>query len=342
MTKIIDFETHFYTKSLVDFLSSESGYPHYEKIDQHNKRMVYSPTVAVTHSQKFQNTLLEAAKDRINDMDKAGVDVQILSLSEPSVEWIQDADIAKDLTTDANDVLHQMIKNNPDRFDGFAAIAPQGVKSGIKELERCMTKLGFVGWLTHSNFGAERYLDNECYWPLLEAAEALEAPIYIHPMIPAIKSFGKYGFALAGPSLGFQYETALCFMRMILGGVFDRFPKLQIIMGHLGETMPYLMERLDFTFVKAWFNANDRPELKRLPSEVLKENVYVTTSGRFYDPAIHLTIDSMGSDRILFGSDYPYESMEESVEYIKNSKLPDENKEKIFYKNASALRKSSY
>ncbi|MCH9614673.1 MAG: 2-keto-4-carboxy-3-hexenedioate hydratase [Chlamydiia bacterium] len=337
MTKIIDIETHFYTPEFVHFLENKHDYPRYVRDNPEQRHMLYTPEIRVTHGNALVDNLLDINEKRLKTMDEAGIDLQILSLSEPNVPWVRDADLAVHCAHESNNALFEATKKHPDRFQGFACLAPQAVNTAVRELERCVHKLGFVGWLTHSNYGLNRYLDDQTYWPILEAAEALNVPIYIHPIIPAIEQFYKYGFALAGPSLGFQFETALCLMRMILGGVFDRFPKLRIILGHLGETMPYLMERLDAAFVQEWFSEEDRPKLKRIPSQDLKENVYVTISGRYYEPALKYTLEAMGIDRILFASDYPYESMQNGVDFIKNCALTDDQRTKIYSGNAEKL-----
>ena len=130
-------------------------------------------------------------------------------------------------------------KKYPARFMGFASISPYDPIQTVNELERAINKLGFVGWLAHSNFGENQYLDDRKYWPLLEAAESLKIPVNIHQTTPLMSEFGKYGFALGGPPLGFQFDVAMCLLRMIYAGVFDQFPKLTIILGHMGETIPF-------------------------------------------------------------------------------------------------------
>lgn len=331
----VDFETHFYTPQVLDYICHRKDYPFYT-VDPTNKnhRMSYAPGVSVNHGIQLIDKLLDLSETRIELMTQCGIDIQVLSLSEPSVEWLIDVDLAKQLAHEANDILAHATEKHPNHFRGFAALAPQDPTQAAKELERCVTKLNFIGWLTHSNFGQNNYLDDKKYWPILEAAEALNVPIYLHPLIPAMEPFYKYGFSLAGAPLGFQFETAMCLMRMILGGVFDEFPNLRIMLGHLGETLPFLMERLDFTFDKPWFSKEDRPQLKRKPSEVLRQNVYITVSGRFYEPALHYTIEAMGCSHVLFASDHPYETMQESVNFIKNAKLSDTEKSLIFSENA--------
>ncbi len=332
---IIDFETHFYSPELLQVICNRTEYPYYvvDKTAQ-NHRMFYAPGVAANHSADFIELLLDIGANRIQLMDACGIDIQVLSLSEPSVEWMTDSAKATDLARNANDGLAAAMHQYPTRFKGFAALAPQDPQQAVKELQRCVNQLGFVGWLTHSNFGKDNYLDNKQYWPILEAAEALNVPIYLHPLIPAMEPFYKYGFSLAGPALGFQFETAMCLLRMILAGVFDEFPRLRIMLGHLGETLPFLMERLDFTFDKAWFSKEDRPQLLRKPSEVLCQNVYVTVSGRFCEATLRYTLEVMGPDHVLFATDHPYEMMHESVDFIKNANIPESHRLQIFNGNA--------
>jgi predicted TIM-barrel fold metal-dependent hydrolase len=334
--KKIDFETHFFSRVFFEFLQHHKAYPHYS-FDQHSNspRIWYSPNVSVKQGELLVNRLLSLNEERIEAMDEAGIDVQILSLSEPSVELF-DPPIGTALAKSTNDRLAEAINTYPGRFMGFAALAPQDPAEAVKELTRAVMELGFVGWLTHSNFG-DTYLDHEMYWPILEQAEALNVPIYIHPSFPAITQLHDYGFALAGAPFGFQFETAMCLMRMILNGVFDRFPNLNIILGHFGEALPFLMERIDFPFVRPWFAPQERPKIQRKPSDVLRENLFVTTSGRFYEPAFRCTVEALGTDRVLFGTDHPYETMSDGVEFIESVTLSQEDKQKIYHLNAARL-----
>lgn len=334
---IIDFETHFFTRACIDYLVKQKVTPNLVAAgDGYN--MCFTDTVSLFHSQSLLAELCDIGEGRIAVMDKAGVTVQILSLTTANGvdSGPGDEAVSTSLARETNDLLHAAIQKNPTRFRGFASISPYDVDAAVKELERAINKLDFVGWLTHSNFGVNNYLDDKNYWPLLEAAESLDIPIYLHPAAPLMKEFGKYGFTLAGSAMGFEFDTALCLMRMILGGVFDQFPKLKIILGHLGETMPFLMERLDHLFRVPEFKRN-RQELKRIPSEVLKQNVYITTSGRFFTPALNYAIEAMGEDRMLFASDYPMESLQESVDFVKNAGLSQTVRDKIYFENAKRL-----
>lgn len=334
--KKIDFEAHFYSQEFFEFLHAHQGYPHYTKDERTNSpRIWYAPDVSVKHGNILVNKLLDLGENRIKEMDAAGVDIQVISLSEPSVELF-DPKTGTALAKSTNDALAEVIRQHPDRLMGFAALAPQDPDAAVQELERVVKELGFVGWLTHSNFG-DTYLDHQKYWPILAQVERLNVPIYIHPSFPAITQLHDYGFALAGAPFGFQFETAMCLMRMILNGVFDRYPKLQVILGHFGEALPFLMERIDFPFVKPWFDPAERPQIERKPSDVLRENMLVTTSGRYYEPAFRCTVEALGIDHILLGTDHPYETMADGVQFIEGLSLSPGDKEKIYYRNAQSM-----
>ena len=339
---IIDWETHFYSPGLFEYLQHRTNDPYYH-YDSNRKcyRMEYCPGVVVSHGEHIINQLLDLEQQRLALMDQEGIDVQVLSLSEPGVEWMYTDGLAADeLAKDANDLLYEAIQRHPSRYMGFAALAPQAADKAIVELERCVTKLGFIGWLTHANYGPDLFLDEARFFPVLEACEQLNVPIYIHPTIPAVEALHKYGFSLAGSPMGFQFGVALCFMRMVLAGIFDRLPKLKIILGHMGETLPFLMERLDFTYDKAWFSADDRPSLQRKPSDVLTQNVMMTTSGRYSEPLLRYIMDVMGHDRLMFASDYPYEGMGEGIQFIRNASISDAEKQAILRNNSATYLKS--
>ena len=345
MTTTIDLETHFYTQAAFDYLSQRKNFPKFVKEQEPDSyNLCYTDLIKQFHTTEFINILCNVGEKRIKAMDAAGLDVQVLSFSSPGVDELDpDHAGAATLAVELNDLLFETVKRHPDRFMGFAAIAPYDVKNAVKELERTITQLGFVGWLAHSNFGDNLYLDDKKYWPLLEAAEALNIPIYLHPTTPLMKEFGKYGFALGGPPLGFQFDAALCLLRMIYAGVFDQFPKLNIILGHMGETLPFLLpERIDWAYAnpnisKVHGFIKERPAIKRIPSEVLLQNLYVTTSGRFSKPLLEYVLKIMGEDKVLLATDYPYESLGQSMDFIRGCGLADSVFQKICSGNAGRL-----
>ncbi|HKI50276.1 MAG TPA: amidohydrolase family protein, partial [Desulfobacteria bacterium] len=225
------------------------GYPRFqEKTETEIRKLWYFEDVGQPFVEALMNPLLDMGEGRLKRMDQCGIDVQILSLSAPGIEQLE-ADLGSDLARKANDELADVTRRYPNRFLGYAAVAPKDPQKAADELERAVSELGFVGWNTHSNYG-DAYLDDERFWPILERAAKLKIPIYIHPTVPAIPPLRKYGFALAGAPFGFGLETAMCLMRLIYSGVLDRYPDLTFILGHLGEALPFLMKRIDWAYVR--------------------------------------------------------------------------------------------
>jgi predicted TIM-barrel fold metal-dependent hydrolase len=332
MTRI-DFEAHFVTREYVRALEENSGYPRYG-LDQRTggRRLEYTRDVGEPLGDVLLDRLLDTGEQRLEDMDAAGVDVQVLSLTSPGVEQF-DPEKGTVLARKANEELARVIERHPDRYLGFAALAPRDPEAAADELERAVKDLGLRGWKTHSNYG-DTYLDDEEYRPILARAEQLDVPIYLHPTVPAMPQLRKYGFALAGAPFGFGIETSVCMMRLIYSGIFDRYPRLQIMLGHLGEGLPFLVQRMDFAYVRPWFDPDARPDLKKKPSDYLRENVFVTTSGNYFAAAFTCTCEAMGIDRILFASDYPYEDSKECVQFVEGLAIGREEREKIYFRNA--------
>lgn len=345
MLTTIDLETHFYTQAVFDYLEKREHFPIFvreKEPDAFNLR--FTKHICLFQSSSFIDVLCNVGASRIKAMDQAGLDIQALSFSSPGVDELDpDSKTATSLAIELNDVLAAAIKKHPTRFLGFAAIAPYDIKSAVNELDRAITQLGFIGWLAHSNFGENQYLDNKKYWPLLEAAEGLNIPLYLHPTCPLMKEFGTYGFSLGGPPLGFQSDVALCLLRMIYAGVFDQFPRLKIILGHMGETLPFLMpERIDWSYVNPQISTvagfiKERPAIKKTPSQVIQENIYLTTSGRFSKPLLDYCLTVMGEDHIMLATDYPYENLNQSMDFIRKCGLSDKILQKICYQNANQL-----
>jgi hypothetical protein len=333
--KKIDFEAHFYTKSYLKALSENKGYPRLVE-DEKNKtrRLWYSEEVPQPFADPLLEALLDHGEGRLKRMDASGVDVQVLSLSAPGVEQLDPAAGAA-LAKDSNNALSEIIKRHPDRFMGFAALAPKRPKEAADELERCVKELGFVGWNTHAHYG-DSYPDEKQYRPIFARAEKLNVPVYLHPTVSAVPQVKAYGFPLAGTPFGFGFEVTLCLFRMIYGGLFDEFPRLTLIVGHLGEGLPFVMERIDWAFVKP-FDPSLRPKISRKPSDYLRSNIFVTTSGNYYEPAFRCTCEAMGIDRILLGTDYPYEEMSDCMGLLQRINLPDRDKEKIYHLNAKRI-----
>jgi 2,3-dihydroxybenzoate decarboxylase len=277
---------------------------------------------------------------RIGDMDATGIAMQILSLTSPGVQ-IFDAATAVSLARSANDELAAAIAKPPTRYAGLAAIAPQDPPAAAKELERAVKTLNLKGAIVNSHTQGE-YLDDEKFWDIFEAAEALEVPIYIHPNTPPnsmIKPFMDRG--LDGAVFGFAVETGLHALRIVVSGAFDRFPKLRIVLGHLGEGLPYWLQRIDFMH-GASVRANryaSQPKLARPASEYLKENFYYTTSGMAWTPPIRYVQSVMGMDRLMYAMDYPYQFVPEEVNVTDSLPIAYEDLKAFYQTNAERVFK---
>jgi len=280
----------------------------------------------------------EVGEARLRDMDDTGIAMQILSLTNPGVQ-IFDADTGTALATYCNDYLAEAIRKHPDRFSGLAAIAPQNPAGAAKELERGIRELGLKGAIINSHTHGE-YLDDQKFWDIFEAAQALDVPIYIHPSTPIPRMYAPFAeWGLEGAIYGFAVETSLHLLRIILSGVFDRFPKLRIVAGHLGEGLPYWLARFDF-FHRANVASARYPNVKKLNKQVsdyVKENIWVTTSGMNWEPPILYCQKLLGVDRVLYAMDYPYQFVPEEVVLVDNLPISDSDKKKLYQSNAENL-----
>ncbi len=267
-------------------------------------------------------------------MAAAGIDTQILLLGAPGVQ-IFDAPQARDLAMLANDRIAQVQTSDPYRYAAMATIAPQDPASAAQELERAVSSLGLKGALINSHTRGE-YLDDRKFWQIFEAAQALKKPIYIHPRDPSPAMLQPYlPHALAGPIWGFAAETGLHALRLILSGVFDEFPDLQIALGHLGEGLPFFIDRVDIRM--AADGSPLRTKLKLRPSDYLKRNFVLTTSGMNYGPSVRQAIEVMGADRILFAADWPYEDATAASATFDKIRLSANVRKRIVQTNAERV-----
>jgi 2,3-dihydroxybenzoate decarboxylase len=277
---------------------------------------------------------------RLEQMDAAGIDFQILSLFDPGVQDETDIALAIDLARRANDDLAETVRGSPNRFGGFATLATQDPAAAAAELERAVTELGLVGGLINGHCRG-RYLDDPAYEELFAHAEAMGVPIYLHPTTPhpAVMEawFAPYvsdGLHLA--SWGFAAETGTHVLRLIYSGLFDKFPRLQMIIGHLGEMLPFAAYRVD-RYYGLGGGSGPSHELKRLPSEYLRGNFHVTTSGNFCPPAFGCTLDVMGADRVMFSVDYPMDDNQAGAEFLASYPMDDSARRKVSSENAIQL-----
>jgi 2,3-dihydroxybenzoate decarboxylase len=296
-----------------------------------------------SHSERARfiiDRLQDLGAARIADMDASGIDMQVLSLTSPGVQ-VFDAATANALAASSNDELADAIAKYPHRYAGLAACAPQDPRRAAQEIERGVGKLGLRGVIINSHTQGER-LDDPKFWDIFAAAEALDVPVYLHPNAPPRDMIGPYLEAgLDGAVFGFQAETGLHMLRIIVAGVFDRFPKLKMIVGHCGEALPFWMYRIDYMH-RAQVAANRYPQLRKLertPGEYLRDNVYVTNSGVAWEPAIMLCHQVMGPDHTLYAMDYPYQYLPSEVTVSDELPMSDADKKKYFQTNAERLFK---
>ncbi len=344
--KKIDLEAHFVTEDYLEHLRARKEFPKLDTIedDKHRKfdRLWYSPDLYRLRSLSMGDRLLDLGDGRLKEMDAAGIDMQVLSLSDPGYELF-DAPEATAMVRKNNDELSRVIKKYPDRFIGLAALAPQDPGEAADELERSIKELGFRGAKINSNIRGE-YLDDPKYWAIFERAEKLDVPIYLHPMVPApsmLKPYAAYGGGLAGPSLGYAAETALHALLLIYSGVFDQYPRLKIILGHLGEGLPFWLHRINLGWLEPFSPGESRPKCVKKPSEYIKTNFIMTTSGMFFPPAFLCVYLALGADNMAFAVDHPYAENKSAGQFMEKISICDSDKEKICHLNAERLFKLS-
>jgi predicted TIM-barrel fold metal-dependent hydrolase len=273
--------------------------------------------------------LLDLDTDRIALMDDSGVDVHLLSITAPGVQMF-DADTATSIARSTNDQLAEAVRRHPTRLAALASFAPQDPKGAAKEIERAITTLKLNGLIVNSHTYGE-YLDDRKFWPIFEAAAAIKAPLYIHPRNPPLPAslILKGSYNLYSAIWGFHVETGIHAMRLIVNGVFDAFPDLTIVLGHMGEGLPFWLYRID----RRW-----RGTLKRgRPSDYVRNHFVMTTSGVNSHETLQYCHTVLGADRLMFAIDYPYEDTFESTEFIRTAPLPDADLEKIAHINAERV-----
>jgi uncharacterized protein len=297
-------------------------------------------------AEKFNNAralklipqLCDLGDKRIAEMDKADIDMQIVSLTAPGVEQLEAAEAAA-ISTETNDFVAAAIKTHPSRFGGFASLPTAAPDRAAQELEKRVRAQKFAGAVINGH-NRGRYLDDKFFWPILECAETLAVPVYLHPTRPPkpVIEASFSGFSplvddiFSGPGWGWHIETAVHVVRMVLGGVFDHFPKLQIVIGHMGEGLTGMFQRLDHTL------APQVTKLKRPVTFYLRENVHYTFSGFFFPPTfLSLLLELGGVDRIMFSVDHPYQSMTEGRAFLEQLPVSAADKERIAHGNAEKL-----
>lgn len=344
--KKIAVEEHVYTQGYLDYLRSRKEWPKREPSPGEEaafEREEWAPG----NYRKYpigRPTMLEQVDEvRLKTMDDIGVDMQVLSLAFPSVEFF-DAKDATQVAALVNDELAEIVKRHPTRYTALAAIAPQDPEAAAAELDRAVRKLGFKGTMITGSVQNE-YIDRKKFWPIFAKAEELDVPIYIHPKMPPanmIEQYMEYP-GLAQAMLGFSADASLHAMRVILSGVLDEYPGTKIVLGHMGEALPFWLWRLDSRLrevMKSEKEAADHyKDFKKTPSQYFRENFYVTTSGMFWAPTLEFVSKVFGADRIMYATDYPFELGEDLTTFVEEADLTAEDKENIWHRNAEKVFK---
>jgi predicted TIM-barrel fold metal-dependent hydrolase len=308
VARIIALEEHFWTPELIALRRT---------VDQVNPKSV--------------ERLGDLGALRLREMDEADIDMQVLSEAEPGVQNLA-PEQAVPLARVSNDLLFEAIKRNPDRFAGFATLPTPDPAAAARELERTVKELRFCGAMVHGSTRGH-FLDERQFWPILETAAALDVPIYLHPCTPhpaVLDAYYKDYPQLGRAALGFGIEMAVQAARLVMSGVLDEFPRLRIILGHLGETLPFVLWRANDTLAR-------RATLRRSFREYFRDHFFITTSGNFSHPALQCAIAELGVERILFAVDWPFQRNREAVDFIKRAELAPDDRQQIFGSSARRL-----
>jgi predicted TIM-barrel fold metal-dependent hydrolase len=288
--------------------------------------------------------LLDLHDDRLRLMDECGIEMMLLSLNAPVVQAIPDPARANDVARKANDYLAREVQKRPDRFQGLAALPMQDPDLAIRELDRCIRDLGFKGVLVNgfSQIGdpdSAIYYDLPEYRPFWAAVEQLGVPFYLHPRSPLPRDARLYAGHpwMMGAAWGFGNETAVHALRLVGSGLFDEYPGLAIVLGHLGENIPFGLWRIDHCNATA--DKTDGHRAKRKIADYIRENFYVTTSGNFSTSALILTMRELGADRVMFSVDWPFEEIEHAARWFDAVDISESDRLKIGRTNAARLLK---
>jgi 2,3-dihydroxybenzoate decarboxylase len=313
MVKKIALEEHFLDPGLVDY---------------------WRPTMVDVAPQKTAElyaALTDFGDRRLQMMDKAGIARAVLAISGPGVQVERDPATAVRKARASNDFLAREVQKRPDRYSGFAHLAMQDPKAAAAELERCMRELKLSGAMINGHTNGQ-YLDDPALTPFWERAEALGALIYLHPADPVVPLPVLAGHKiLSRPMWGWGVETGSHALRMVVSGLFERFPKAKLAIGHLGETLPYLLWRFDSRAkMYGW-------KLPKPPSQYVKDNIWVTLSGMFSAEPLRCAVDALGRDRVMFSADHPFEDAEEAGHFMDTVPLDESLRADVAYNNAAKL-----
>lgn len=313
MVQKIALEEHFLSPGLVDY---------------------WKPTmtgVAAPVVEQLFKHLTDFGDLRLETMDKAGIVRSVLSISGPGVQAECDPTLATKKAREANDFLAVEIQKRPDRYAGFAHIAVQDANAAADEVERCMRELKFSGVMINGHTNG-LYLDDPSLAPFWERAEALGAIVYIHPTDPLVPAPVLDGVpALRRATWEWGFETGSHALRLVFSGLFDRYPKAKVALGHMGETLPYLLSRFD-SRAKLY-----GVKLAKAPSDYIKNNIVVTVSGVYAAEPLRCAAEALGRDKVMFAADYPFENAEEAGHFMDTVSIPEDLRADVAFNNATRL-----
>ena len=324
--RVITLEEHVTFPELVEQLPQKAKDKHY---------LGQSPAI-----QKLVPKLADITGERLQSMDANGITVQVLSVAGEGADLLN-PDESPAFAQKYNDAIAERIATHPDRFKAFAHLPTTNPEAAANELERTVKDYNFCGALINGLTNDE-FLDDEKYAPIFEKAQALDVPIYLHPGLPPqavveayYSNLPKYsGVLLSIAGWGWHSETAIHVLRLVVAGIFDKYPKLKLIIGHMGEMLPMMMERSSLAFKPGEAGLN-----QRTVAQTLRDQVYITTSGLFTLPPLMAAIDTFGIDRVMLSVDYPFSTNEQGTAYLESMKLSQEDIEKIAHGNADRVLK---
>lgn len=293
---------------------------------------------------ELKSRLLDFHDKRLGFMDRFGMEMMILSLNAPAIQAIPDTGQAIEIAKRSNDLLAEQVQKNPGRFHALAALPMQDPEAAADELKRCINDLGFCGALVNGfsqieDLDSAIYLDLKQYWPFWGVVQELDVPFYLHPRnpLPSMAQIYDGHPWLLGPTWAFGQETAVHALRLMCSGLFDDYPELNIILGHMGEGLPYSMWRIDNR--NSWVNEPPKYPAEKKIVEYFNANFHITTSGNFRTQTMIDAILEMSADRILFSSDYPFEGVEEAATWFDSASISEPDRLKIGRTNAVNLFK---
>jgi 2,3-dihydroxybenzoate decarboxylase len=275
--------------------------------------------------------LFDFGEVRLAAMDRAGIEIAVLGLAGPGVQIERDAAVARRGAAEANDFLARSIESRRDRYSGLAHLAMQDPLGAAKELERCIRDFGFVGAMINGHTNGQ-YLDDPALYPFWERVQEMNTIIYLHPTDPVSTYPAIVGCdSIRRAMWEWGVETGTHALRLVFNGLFDRFPNIKLVLGHLGETLPFLLWRFD-SRAKLY-----GLKLQKRPSDYIRENIWVTTSGMFSADPVMCSVSALGRDRVMFSADYPFENSDEAGEFMQSLPVDDDLRADIAYRNAERL-----